>query len=219
MDLFLQRVEPKLYMLLLGCKPKGRFTEQHDVFFGIGHSLRELVPHIYNFWPEAKGNLHIDAWREISRVDGYTVRVISKKKLAKSDFGFSTKQGDQINATCEISDQGAQNQLQLFFLNLGGYKIGEFEEFHYKFLSVAENPTAAIKSAKAASFYKHTGFKGAGSHVDEKYGVDVDDILAIQDILNPLFKDQYALEILPGKGPEDELHLGYLQLWRIKETS
>lgn len=34
----------KLYMVMLGCTPEGRFTEQHDIFFGIGYSLKELIP-------------------------------------------------------------------------------------------------------------------------------------------------------------------------------
>lgn len=51
----------KLYMLMLGCKPKGRFTEQHDIFFGIGNSLKDLIPQMKIFWPEAKGQIHIDA--------------------------------------------------------------------------------------------------------------------------------------------------------------
>jgi hypothetical protein len=25
----------KLYMTMLGCKPEGRFTGQHDIFFGL----------------------------------------------------------------------------------------------------------------------------------------------------------------------------------------
>ncbi|MFV8358664.1 DUF1543 domain-containing protein, partial [Flavobacterium sp. XS1P32] len=51
--------ELKLYMLMLGCTPAGRLTEQHDIFFGIGKSLKDLIPQIKNFWPEAKGKLHI----------------------------------------------------------------------------------------------------------------------------------------------------------------
>ena len=50
-----------LYMIMLGCTPKGRFTEQHDIFFGIGTSLKELVADMKSFWPEAKGKIHIDA--------------------------------------------------------------------------------------------------------------------------------------------------------------
>lgn len=51
-----------LHMVMLGCTPKGRFTEQHDIFFGIGSNLKELVPDMKDFWPEAKGRIHIDAW-------------------------------------------------------------------------------------------------------------------------------------------------------------
>jgi len=45
----------KLFMLLLGCKPPGRHTEQHDVFFGIARSLRDLVPEIQAFGLSRKG--------------------------------------------------------------------------------------------------------------------------------------------------------------------
>lgn len=65
----------KLYMVLLGCKPQGRFIEQHDVFFGIGRYLKELGPQIIASWPEAKGNIHIDAWREVTNVDGYSIKI------------------------------------------------------------------------------------------------------------------------------------------------
>jgi len=55
-------------MLLLGCKPPGRNTEQHDIFFGIGSGLKELIPAIIDSWPEAKKKIHIDAWREVQFV-------------------------------------------------------------------------------------------------------------------------------------------------------
>lgn len=66
-------------MLLLGCRPPGRLTEQHDIFFGIANELKELVPDIKAFWPEAKGNIHIDAWREVNIVDGIRVKVSEKR--------------------------------------------------------------------------------------------------------------------------------------------
>jgi len=65
-------------MVLAGCKPKGRFTEQHDIFFGIANSLKELVPNLNDFWPEAKRNLHIDAWRQVTSIAGYTIEIIPK---------------------------------------------------------------------------------------------------------------------------------------------
>lgn len=179
----------KLFLLILGCKPKGRNTEQHDVFFGIGVSLKDLLPQINQFWPEA-GQVHIDSWREITSVDGYSVNVIPA--LAP--------------------EEPVENKL--FFLNLGGYKPKDLEEYHYKLLTVANTKTAAIQAAKKTAFYLHTGFKGAASHIDEKYGVDVDDVYEIADVLPLALKSKYSLVIVKeaGRLPEDEFHIGYVTL-------
>jgi hypothetical protein len=67
--------ELKLFMVVIGCKPKGRFTEQHDVFFGIGTTLKELLPEMKAFWPEAKGKIHIDSWREITTVENHSITI------------------------------------------------------------------------------------------------------------------------------------------------
>ena len=37
---------------------------------------------------------------------------------------------------------------KLFFINLGGYKPGDFEEYHYKTLTVAQSMAQAVKAAK-----------------------------------------------------------------------
>src|SRR5580765_5158548 len=139
----------KLFMVILGCKPPGRFTEQHDVFFGIGESLKQLVPQMILSWKEAEGKIHIDAWREVTQVNDYDVRIIERTSV-------------------EASHQKAK----LFFINLGGYKQNEFEEFHYKILSVAAGRGEAVQSSKQTAFYKHFGFAGAESHIDDKYGID-----------------------------------------------
>ena len=68
----------KLFMVIIGCTPKGRFTEQHDVFFGIGKTLRELVTQMNAFWKEAEEDIHIDAWREIKTVDNYAMNITEK---------------------------------------------------------------------------------------------------------------------------------------------
>ena len=178
----------KLFMLLIGCTPEGRNIEQHDVLFGIGNSVKDLVPDIIGFWPEAKGKLHIDAWREVTNVNGFTIKVIPAQ---------------QIN-----------NPAKIFFINLGGYKKNEFEEFHYKMIVAARDKGEAVKAAKNTAFYKHTGFKGADSHIDDKYGVDVDDVFEIADILPVEIKKQYSILITESAEvlPEDELHLGYFKL-------
>lgn len=179
----------KLFMVMLGCKPKGRYTEQHDIFFGIGESLKELVPQMNHFWPEAKGHFHIDAWREVSQVDGYSITI--KERQQDSD------------------------PLQLFFINLGGYKENEFEEYHYKILAVTATKQEAIKKSKQSAFYKHCGFEGAPSHVDDKYGVDVDDIYSIEEILPEALKEKYQLHYTPSDTLEDQLHIGYLKIDKL----
>ena len=182
-------------MLLLGCKPKGRYTEQHDIFFGAGTALQNLVPDILTFWPEPP-KIHIDAWREVTEVDGYSIRLVSKE------------------------NKPGKKNVQLFFLNLGGYKENEFEEYHYKMLVVANDKSDAIQQAKASAFYKHTGFKGADSHIDDKYGVDVDDVYEIADILRGTAKEKYSIHVTPKNSPiEDEIHLGYFKLSMFQTSS
>ena len=184
---------PKLFMLLIGCKPAGRHTEQHDVFFSIGHQLKDLIPAMKNFWPEAKKNMHLDAWREVTRVGNYDVNIIPKETGAK------------LSSTA-----------QLFFINLGGYKPGEFDEFHYKMLLACTDKAAAIKESKQTAFYKHCGFKGALSHVDDKYGVDVDDMFLIEDILPSAEKEAYQIVLTPAiEKREDETHLGYFRFDKL----
>ena len=86
-----------LYMMLLGCKPAGRFTEQHDIYFGVGKNLQEAAQGINGAWPEAAGDIHIDAWRKVNKVDGYEISIASTQEHLKQN-------------------------LQVFFVNLGGYQ-------------------------------------------------------------------------------------------------
>lgn len=175
-------------MLLLGCKPQGRNTEQHDIFFGIGKSLKELVPQIEQCWPGA-GKIHIDCWREVTHVDGYKISI-------RENSGVKTDPGKK-----------------LFFINLGGYKQNDFEEYHYKILQVASNQSEAIYSAKQSAFYKHMSFTGAASHIDDKYGIDVDDIYEITDILPAAVKQQFQITMEAVEQDRvDALHPGYTKL-------
>jgi hypothetical protein len=188
----MQPAQPRLFMILLGCRPKGRHTEQHDLFFTIAQSLAATKGAIKAFWPDG-GTLHIDAWREVNVVDGYRVELQERSEA-----------------------RAAPASLKLFFVNLGGYKPGEFEEFHYKMVVAAADKGAAIQKAKATAFYKHTGFRGATSHIDDKYGIDVDDIDAIEDILSEDLKERYVIRLTPASDePDDALHLGYLKLSKL----
>lgn len=189
-------MEYKLFFFLTGCKLANRFTEQHDVFFGIAKTPSHLIPAIKNFWAGAE-NLHIDCWREVTNINGYQVKVLPKGEVAAQPGGLS-----------------------LFFINMGGYRKGEFEEFHFKDIFAAPNPEEAIKLAKKTSFYRNYGFKGAVAHVDNKYGVDVDEVYQIEEILSPDDKANYRIVVTNEiAGSPDEIHLGYTPLSKLNVFS
>lgn len=182
-------------MLLLGSKARGRHIEQHDFFFGIAASLKELIPDIKAFWRGAASNLHIDGYREVNHVDDYKIEIVSK-------------------------DESLANQPEkLFFINLGGYVAGRLEEQHHVILSVKTDRAQAIKDARQTVFFKTNsinGNKDANAHVDDKYGIDVDDIYSIPEMLPPAQKAKYQIRITPAEGlPEDEVHLGYFRLDKL----
>ena len=181
---------PKLFMLLIGCTPPGRHTEQHDIYFGIGETIKDLIPEVIEFWPEAKGKLHFDAWREVTKVGGHSVKIVAAEEAIISSI------------------------TRLFFINLGGYKKDEFEEFHYKMLIAANSKAEAISQSKKTAFYRHRGFKGANSHIDDKYGIDVDDVFEIADVLGEDVKRKFRIVVTDDieNGGEDQVHLGYFKL-------
>ena len=190
----------KLYMILLGCRPSGRHVEQHDFFFGIAPSLKELVPEIKSFWPDALESIHIDGWREVTRVDNYEIKIV-------------LKENSELTSAVE-------NPNALFFINLGGYQANQFEEKHYVMLSVNKDHAQAIKAAKQTLFFKTSTIrttKGANAHIDDKFGIDVDDIYKIEEILSPGQKEKFQLEIALSSSPlpEDEIHLGYFKLDKL----
>ncbi|TDS12229.1 uncharacterized protein DUF1543 [Sphingobacterium paludis] len=176
-------------MVLLGCKPTGRFTEQHDIFFGIGTDLRDLKPAMNDFWAEADGKLHVDAWREVTVVDGYSIAVRSR--------------GD-----------GASSDLKLFFVNLGGYRGQDFEEYHYKQLVVARDVAEATAKAKSSNFFR----EHISPHIDDKYGLDVDDIFTVEDALPAGMRERYQLVIhSAAEGvAEDDVAIGYVKFSSLK---
>jgi hypothetical protein len=143
------------------------------------------------------GTTRYFAWREINQSNGYSIKIYPR-----------LNPGPELNNTFKTNS--------LFFVNLGGYKEAEFEEFHYKFLVVAPNRAIASQKAKQTAFYKHFGFTGATSHIDDKYGIDIDDIHEIEDILPNLIKVKFSIETeWIGSIVEDHLNLGYLRLDKI----
>ncbi|EJL70066.1 DUF1543 domain-containing protein [Chryseobacterium populi] len=181
----------KLFYIILGATPKGRNIEQHDVFFGIAENLKDLVPDMKDFWKDAEGKIHLDCYQEVKFADGYEVKIVEK------------------------TDRASENQL--YFINLGGYKKGYFEEFHEQHLMVGASMGEIVKKAKATEFYKTMGFENAVSHIDDKHGVDIDDIFNVSDILPEKMKEKYSvvLEKSCAEIQENTMGLGYLNIDKI----
>ena len=187
-----------LFMVQLGGRPKGRLIEQHDIFFGIANQVSELVDDINHHWPEVKNKWHVDSYRAITQVDDYAIKLVESNRQLESD-----------------------NDLKLFFINLGGYQQGSFEEFHYKMLIVASSQAEAIKQAKQSEFYKQFTFKdtsspfNAASHIDDKFEVDIDDIYNVNDLISNV---KILIELNPNLDiKQDKEHVGYLSIKNLKK--
>lgn len=148
---------------MLGGKPAGRSVEQHDVFFAAGKSITECAPKIKKYW-DIPG-VHVDTYMEVGQVDGFDVSV-------------------NANPTEIVSEK-------LFFINCGGYKQNDLEEYHKKLLIAANTLDEAKKYAKQNKFFSE-GLKDqkAISHIDDKMnlrGFDIDDVLVVNDQISPNF--------------------------------
>ena len=194
---------PTLFMVQLGGRPEGRLIEQHDIFFGVANQVSELVEDINHHWPEVKNKWHIDSYRAITKVGNHTVKLIESN--------------NQVDA---------ENGLKLFFINLGGYQQGSFEEFHHKLLIVAATQAEAIKQAKKSTFYKEFTFKdkdspfNAASHIDDKFEVDIDDIYNVNDLVSNI---QILIESTIhnshelANADEDKEYVGYLSIKNLRK--
>lgn len=194
-----------LYMVQLGARPKGRLIEQHDIFFGVANRVDELIEPINQHWPEVRNKWHIDSYRAITKVDNYRISLIQSSETNK-----------------EVT---SSNDLKLFFINLGGYQRGSFEEFHYKLLIVANTQAAAIKQAKQSDFYREFTFKdkdtpfNAVSHIDDKFAVDIDEIYNVNDLIENV---QILIEPIADNSHEfidDKEYVGYLSIKNMKKLT
>lgn len=181
----------KLFYIILGCTPKGRHTEQHDVFFGIAENLKDLIPEIENFWQEAKGKIHIDAFREVNFADGYKVEIVEKSESLQTE--------------------------KLFFFNLGGYLPNVLQEYHHQMLVVENSLSLATKKVKSTDFYKdYNQPNGAASHIDDKYALDVDDAFNVEDILPKSQREKFSLKLTKtDEITEDQIFNGYFKLGNL----
>jgi hypothetical protein len=164
-------------------QPQRDETLSSMMFFGIAESLKDLVPDMKDFWPEAEGKIHLDCHQEVRFADGYEVKIVEKGEKSSEE--------------------------QLYFLNLGGYKPGFFEEFHEQHLMVGKSMGEIVKRAKATEFYQTMGFEGAVSHIDDKHGVDIDDIFNVNDILPASMKEKYSIVLTRSDAEDQKIRWGW----------
>ena len=211
-----------LFSILMGCKPKGRNVEQHDVFFGVARHIDELTEDLKSFWyktivgelgeavkrsiPGAdtaalkddllkslsrRDKVHIDAWTKVQYADGYKVSVQLK------------------------SASPAEHGQKLYFINLGGYKENEFEEYHKKLFIVAASVSEAMEKIMHHEFMKEyspsdLGIAGS-AHLDDQYKIDfeADDVVCVSEAIG----DHYTLALEKVEShPADEMVVGYTHI-------
>jgi len=205
---------PELFMIKIGGRPKGRLIEQHDMYFGVGEHIGDFIDAINSHWPEVKNAWHLDAYRQVTKVDNYRIQWQAADNVKENQAEENT------------------DKLTLFFINLGGYLAGEFEEFHHKLLIVAPTQADAVKQAKQSAFYKQYSFNdkdtpfNAAAHIDDKHQVDIDEIYDVNDLLTsgclsimPLANDGLESDkaVLDKIASEDKAYIGYLSLKKLRK--
>ena len=186
----------KLFMILIGYRPKGFNTEQHDVIFLPGTSMddADFLKKIRSAVPLPNSvQVHIDAYVEVTQADGHSVSLVTDRLAVP-----------------------AGQDSKLYFVNLGGYKKGVFQEHHKSLLLVLSDIADLKKRALEDSFTTEMDSDfpdDARPHVDDrlKLGVDVDDSVSVQD----LFEDYYIVLKPNPSGTDSILNpviKGYLKL-------
>jgi len=101
----------RLFAVFIGGGHPRANIELHDMRFVVGESLEATIPQLREAWWGKPGSLHIDAYAELTEVDGWQVEVV----------------------------QGAapeEPRRTLWFVNIGGYTPAMFgEQHHYLFLA------------------------------------------------------------------------------------
>lgn len=139
----------RLFVVMLGgAHPKAR-VEVHDVAFAYGDTLESTYPQLRAQWFGAPRGLHVDSWMEVDGVDGWRIVLSDSPPSASAP--------------------------RLYFVNLGGYRPGEFGESHAYRLVVAKDAGEAKAKGKSQA---DGGWRLP--HKDALY--DVDDCIPVEAV-------------------------------------
>lgn len=126
----------KLFAIYVGGEFAKANIEVHDMRFVVAPSIAETHDALRRQWWGRPSSLHIDCWAEIDHADGYAV----------------TLKPDPY--------EGPQ---RLFYVNLGGYEVGDFSERHRNVFVVEES----LAKAKAKALRSVRGWDAP--HKDDIY--------------------------------------------------
>lgn len=171
-----------LYMIQIGFRLPGMNTEGHDTLFVIAESQVEAYKMVKARRDYAE---HVDTCLEVHQVEDQEVLVTA---------------------------QPYEQALKLWFLNLGGYRPGQFGEVHKCLLLTGKTLDEAKAKAKKDPFFTDEGMvtdPTAAPHIDDKHRLDegIDDVLCLSDSL------EHGIELRPATTQlENPLTIAYTPL-------
>ena len=112
----------KLFIVLLGGKHPRASIEVHDIVIATGESLTDTYQQLREQWFGAPDGLHIDAWMQVSGLDGHRIQF--------------------------ANSAAAADEPRIYLINLGGYTPETFGEAHRYFLVTARDPREAKLKGK-----------------------------------------------------------------------
>lgn len=164
---------PRLIACVLGGTAPGAKTELHDVAFAVGASLEAAHEQLLDGWFGDPRGLHVDAWCFLDRVAGYRV---------------------------QLSRTQPANGLHLYFINIGGYRAGQFGERH------AWGFFGAANKASAKAHARRTLLQGHDS-------IHKDDLHEVDDCLQVARVGAWHVQLTPDSNASDpEITNGYFPL-------
>jgi hypothetical protein len=113
----------KLFVIYIGGTHPKAFIELHDYRFIIANTIEDTYQELKDTWWGTPESLHLDAWGVLEYVDGYKIKISDKPS--------------------------PETEMNLYFVNLGGYDSKLFTELHKDVFVVAENESKAkVKALK-----------------------------------------------------------------------
>jgi hypothetical protein len=174
-----KRSPQKLFAILLGGKHPDALLELHDLCFTLASDQKSAFQNVSTRWFGDLSTAHVDAWQEITQVDGHEM----------------------------CSEELSEKNKKLFFVNVGGYVKGVFNEDHSYLFLISSSVAEAKKRAKEKMKSKLDLV-----HIDNSESIEqILEVIEVDE--SKLFwraQDMNSKTTLPSAALKDSsIHLGY----------